>query len=354
MNKIINLVICVCIVSFLCACEGKRDKFLQWDKTFKEIKELQSTPLLKDELILGRPGAFKYIDSSLFIYDDLGDSLFMLIDLKDQNRIYRFGQKGQGGDEFLQPFTFGFLNPDSLLGIYDLFQRKLRVINTKQVKRGKEKYSVLREDSLGSIGLYATCCGNYLGKGFYENNMFSLTGDQMGRKFFFEYPYQNSRERSIPNYVRGMAYQGVLCSNLSLDRFVFAIDEAPIFMLFAVNDSSIVKTYEWIGGYPEYRVEETENSSSAPLSADNISSFINVYATNRYIYLLYSGKTFRKDRTKAFQGSVIYRLTWEGTPVDKLLLDYPSINICVSPDDEMLYSMADKGEIEIVQYILRH
>ena len=85
MNKIINLVICVCIVSFLCACEGKRDKFLQWDKTFKEIKELQSTPLLKDELILGRPGAFKYIDSSLFIYDDLGDSLFMLIDLKDQN-----------------------------------------------------------------------------------------------------------------------------------------------------------------------------------------------------------------------------------------------------------------------------
>ena len=73
MNKIINLVICVCIVSFLCACEGKRDKFLQWDKTFKEIKELQSTPLLKDELILGRPGAFKYIDSGLactilFIY----------------------------------------------------------------------------------------------------------------------------------------------------------------------------------------------------------------------------------------------------------------------------------------------
>ena len=36
----------------------------------------------------------------------------------------------------------------------------------------------------------------------------------------------------------------------------------------------------------------------------------------------------------------------------KLELDYPSKRICVSPDDGTLYSMASKGEIEIVEYRL--
>lgn len=350
--RVVALLVWGYIAFVFCACAGEKDRFARWDKTFTECRELQSVPLLDDELILGRIGAFEYVDSSLFIYDDLADSLFLLIDLKNQNRIYRFGQKGQGADEFLQPFSVCALNADTLLGVYDLFQRKLRVVNTRQVKRGVEKFPVLREDTLGSIGLYATRYGTYLGKGFYEKNMLSLTGDSMGRKYFFEYPYRDDRERDIPNRLRGMAYQGKFCSNQSLDRFVFAISEAPIFMLFAVDESDIIKNYEWIGGYPGYEVEETENSSAAPFSADNITSFVNACATDRYVYLLYSGKTFREAKDKAFQGTVVYRLTWEGVPVDKLLLDYPAAMICVSSDDKILYSMAEKGELEIVQYLL--
>lgn len=350
MNKILLAVVCLCVM--FCSCTSNRKSLEHWDKSFTVTRELVSEPLLGSELILGRPGALEYVDSSLFLYDGLGDSLFILIDLKDGNRVYRFGQKGQGVNEFLQPFAYGCLPSDTLLGVYDLFARKLRVVNPRQLKRGVEEYPVLYKDTLGSIGLYATRFGTYLGKGFYKDNMLSLSGDGMGRKFFFEYPFRDSRERDIPNHLRGMAYQGRLCSNRSLDRFVFAIDECPIFMFFSVTDTSIVKTYEWIGGYPEYRTEETEGSTSAPLSADNVNSFVGAYATDNYVYLLYSGQTFREVREKAFHGSTVYRLTWEGMPVDKLSLDYPTGLICVSPDDKILYSLADKDEVEIVQYVL--
>lgn len=349
-RKVLFASLVLCVV--LCSCTNNRDSLERWDKLFMVTRELVSSSLLDEELILGRPAALEYVDSSLFIYDSLGDSLFMLIDLNDENRVYRFGQKGQGSNEFLLPFAFGSLPSDTLLGVYDLYTRKLRRVNPRQIKKGVEDYSVLYEDSLGSIGLYATRFGTYLGKGFYKENMLSLSGDVMGRKYFFEYPYRDSHERGIPNYLRGMAYQGRLCFNTSLDRFVYAMGECPIFMLFSVNDSGIVKAYEWVGGYPEYKTEETEEATSAPLSADNINTFVGAYATDRYVYLLYSGQTFREVRERTFQGSVVYRLAWDGSPVDKLWLDYPSVMICVSPDNKVLYSLADKGELEIVQYPL--
>ena len=75
---------------------------------------------------------------------------------------------------------------------------------------------------------------------------------------------------------------------------------------------------------------------------------------DKYVYLLYSGKTAREADVRAYEGTVVYRLTWEGHPVDKLELDWPATRICVSPDDSVLYSLANKGETEIVQYLLKN
>ena len=76
---------CVCLLLALCACSGTRMDFDEWDASFESRYSLTSTPLMEQELILGRPFMFKYADSSLFIYDYLGDSLFVLIDLNDHS-----------------------------------------------------------------------------------------------------------------------------------------------------------------------------------------------------------------------------------------------------------------------------
>lgn len=345
---------CACLLLAFCACSGARMDFEKWDASFEHRYSLASTSLMKQELILGRPFMFKYADSSLFVYDYLADSLFVLIDLNDHNRVYRFGQRGQGDNEFVQPTGCCLMPADSVIGIYDYPRKQLRAINLRQVKRGVAEFPVCWRDTLLSVEVYPTAYNNYVGKGFYEHNMLSLTGDAVGRKYFFEYPYRDSREQDIPNRLRGMAYQGSLCVNPSLNRFVFAVGHAPILMLFSVDGSEIKKNYEWIGGYPEYKTEVTEQYSSAPMSADNINSFIDAYATDKYVYLLYSGKTAREADVRAYEGTAVYRLTWEGHPVDKLVLDWPSTRICVSPDDGVLYSMANKGEIEIVKYLLKN
>lgn len=337
----------------LSACTTDRHDMQAFDKSFVKVHDLISTSVLQEELILGRPLGIHYADSSILIYDDLSDTLFILIDLVDDGKVYRFGQRGESENEFLQVFSFCSMDVDSLVGVYDVYRRCLCGINLRQVKREPAKFPIITKDTLNSIVLAATKYGTYLGLGFYENNMLSLSGDEIGRKFFFEYPYQDSREQMIANRLRGMAYQGPLCSNKSLDKFLYAVGSAPIFMLYSVTEDEIKKTYEWIGGYPVYVTEETGEYRSAPMSADNKQSFIAAYATDNYVYLLYSGKSVREANRSAFQGNTIYRLTWKGEPVDKFELDFPATKFCVSDADDTLYALVNKGEVELVQYALK-
>lgn len=350
-----NRFICIfCILTLFVSCTKKSgDNITDWDLSFLKVKKLVSKPCFDGELILGHPFLIQYADSSLLIYDDIGDSLFLLVDLNDNNRVYRFGQRGEGDNEFLQVFAFCNMKSDSIIGVFDAYKHDLREINLSQVKRGQIEFPVVVKDTLSSLKLSPTKYDTYLGLGFYEHNMLSLSGASIGRKFFFDYPYSDSHEQAIPSRLRSMAYQGTLCSNKSLDKFLYAVRSAPVFMLYSVNKDGIEKEYEWIGGYPKYKTEENDKWRSAPMSADTKMAFIMAYATDNYTYLLYSGKSAKDSGLNAFKGNVIYQLSWDGKPVEKFELDYPLENFCVSDNDDFLYALADKGEVELVQYTLK-
>lgn len=193
-----SLVLAFYILIILMSCGQKGvDNIASWDYSFGEVKKLVSAPCLDEELILGRPFLIHYADSSLLIYDDIGDSLFILLDLNDNNKIYRFGKKGEGSDEFLQVFDICNMKSDSVLGVYDAYKHDLREINFGQIKRGNINFPVIFKDTLSSIKLSPTNYGTYLGLGFYENNMLSLTGNVVGRKFFLNIPIKMVMKRKF-------------------------------------------------------------------------------------------------------------------------------------------------------------
>jgi hypothetical protein len=241
---------------------------------------------------------------------------------------------------------------DSLIGVYDVYKRNLVEMNLRQIKQGNIQFPVLMQDSLMSLNICPTQYDTYLGLGFYENNMFSLTGKHIGSRYYYEYPYRDKQEKEVKNRLRGMAYQGTLSSNKSLNRFVFAIGSAPIFSLYSVNKDNIDKSFEFVGGYPEYKTEDTGTTRSAPMSVANKMAFIKAYATEKYVYLLYSGNSYKEVGVKAFNGKIIYQLAWDATPICKFVLDFPIMNFCVSDSDDTIYALMDKEEVELVKYSL--
>lgn len=323
-----------------------------WDLSFGESQKITSVPCMDEELILGSPLLLQYADSSLLIYDHLADSLFLLVDLADNNRIYRFGQRGQGANDFLQVFSFCRTESDSVIGVYDAYRHHLRELNLHQVKKMPAAFPVLAEDTILSFKLFSTKYGDYLGTGFYGKGILSLAQKGQGTRFYFEYPYRDKKEKEITNQLRALAYQGEWCVSPSLDKCLYAVRNAPIIMIFSVTETGVEKKYEWIAGYPEYKPEKNESYSAAPMSADNKLSFISAYVTDKFIYLAYSGKSIREAQTDAFQTNVIYQLSWDGKPVRKLELDFMISKFCVTDDDKCMYAMANKGELELVKYEL--
>ena len=345
------IVVLVVEIFLITACQQQDDVSMQeFDKSFV-VKQLKGRQLFTERLMLGQPFLMHCVDSNLVIYDNIADSLFTMIDLRHEDgRIWSFGRKGQGGNEFLQVFSLARMPSDSLLGIYDCFKHELVQVNLHDIKRGIEEYSLVKKDSLLSTKVYATRFNSFVGMGFYDNNMLTLTDPHGAVAYWGEYPYRDQQERSISNRLRGMAYQGTLCMNPSLDKLVYAVRSAPIFSIYSVDSVKIEETYHFAGGYPEYRPEENENEFSAPVSAHCKQAFLAAYATDSYIYLLYSGKSFADSKLEAFQGNSIYRIKWDGKPDFKFELDYPIKNFCVDDQDKIIYAIAEKGETELLRF----
>ncbi|HZH54366.1 MAG TPA: BF3164 family lipoprotein [Sphingobacteriaceae bacterium] len=71
-------------------------------------------------------------------------------------------------------------------------------------------------------------------------------------------------------------------------------------------------------------------------------AFLNGFVTDKYIYLLYSGKNTKAD--KSFYGEYIYVFDWNGNPVKKLELDKSVLCIAVSQDDKVLYTFDETSQ----------
>lgn len=78
----------------------------KFDASFTKMRKITSANVLNHELILGRPYIIHYADSSVVIYDDINDSIFTLIDLRDNNSVYHFGKEGK---VIMNSFRFFFV-----------------------------------------------------------------------------------------------------------------------------------------------------------------------------------------------------------------------------------------------------
>lgn len=65
-------------------------------------------------------------------------------------------------------------------------------------------------------------------------------------------------------------------------------------------------------------------------------TFRSGFATNKYIYLLYYGKT--DDSKSHIDGDIIFIYDWNGNPINKLKLDRMIQGFAVSKDDEDIYA----------------
>lgn len=343
------------ICLFMCGC--KQNVGNKLDDLFSKVNHLEYSKVLANNHLWGAPTNILYCDSSIFVFDAKSDnSLFHLVDLTelDSVSVYDFGEKGQGGNEFIMPSDFQIV-ADTIIGVYDINKQTLHCINTAEIKNQVYHYPVLVKDTIsGSMKIIPTIFDTFVTLGIYDDCMFKLWGKNIsGVKKYGEFPYRDKDEQQIENRLRGMAYQGCMQANISRDKFIYAAFSAEILYFYRItnNDICLIKKYEF--SYPTYKTQVEGGGISAPMASTNNFTFISVCTSDKYVYALYSGKNFKDEGLNSFTGKSVYVFDWNGNPVMKYELNIAASVIAVDNRDDNLYAFSNMPDPTLLKFELK-
>ena len=96
--------------------------------------------------------------------------------------------------------------------------------------------------------------------------------------------------------------------------------------------------------YPSVQITEVPSSRVA-YTQDNRFGFIDIAVTGDRVYALYSGKTYRVDRGRAFECQTLLVYDWEGNLVKSCLFDTPLVNINFDLEDQNIYGVTVDGTL---------
>jgi sugar lactone lactonase YvrE len=151
---------------------------------------------------------------------------------------------------------------------------------------------------------------------------------------------------SLPNNTWRAAYEGFLYLQPSENKAIIACrytDEVCLFDLKTGQQKSIGGPEHFSPAFKPLK-EKAMDDYSIARTGETRFAFICGAVTERYIYLLYSGKKEKEDNSRFGKDVFIY--DWEGMPAKHFLLDRYASGIAISPDDKDLYiADSETGDI---------
>lgn len=186
------------------------------------------------------------------------------------------------------------------------------------------------------LGKYIVSYGNELAD---DGNMFELS-DSTGKTVVRFGPFPDDG-MPYSHQAKTMAYQGKLIFSAQRSRFAFLMDFGNVFDIYEIGEDGVPASVFSI--HEETPVYEPSNATNGVRFVQIKVHYTDAYASQRYIYALYSGKIIEDDAPDAdrlaMETSTIRVYDWDGNRICDLLADIPLLSICVSADDSYLIGL---------------
>lgn len=355
MNKLLHIVASLVIIIFAISCT--KHKEVTPTSIFSDSTQIEGKVVNVNLYSINKPVRAIMMDSLLIIKDlEANEYNFHIINVNKEKLIKSFGKAGRGPKEIEIPLGFN-INPG-----------KARDINT--YARTKQKLFCFNVDSVLDNDNYEPQLikkfpGNYLTPVLLQNNHFIATGpfekgryrisDKSLENHQFKYDYPDDLDKSdVSRPTKSMVYQGNFVLQPNGNYFAFAAGSCGVIEVFKTESKTIQKIKNHHFYNPIYTVE-SEKDMRAPLNAKkNRNGFADLCATKKYLYVLFSGRTFMEYREKYAYGKDVLVFDWKGSPVKHYKLDKAVRCISVTDNNKTLYAYASLPQPSILKYKLNH
>ena len=320
-------------------------------------KQTESVVILKHQMIdlnedfIGYGGFLAFYQGSI-VGLDMAPSVppfFCITPNSSPHILFRFGNRGQGPDDFLWPSSIQHIN-NQTIGVFDMnlgAYNEFRIPNEHEVLKIDKKIHF--QTRLYQIK--KTAFNQYIGLSF-EKEMFLLS-DSTGTPIstFFEYPYKDEDEHQFAT--RSPAYQGIITTNPSKNKFVYSSFNGDIIHFYNIENNNIKPIVKIENEYPIYRKRD-DNYEGVIFNPNTKIGYITTYATDKFVYAIFSGIKIIEQKSVNFEGEILRIFDWNGVLVKEYILDVPCSYLCVSDDDSKIWAIASNPDITLVSFDLEN
>ena len=286
-------------------------------------------------------------DSSIIIQNLKSDFLLTKLNLKDKS-IINLIPLGNGANEFIHinvsqktsDSTFIFQDMNSA----NLYQANiyLGLINKIFPYKNPKCMEIAKMNN------------DFIATGLFSEGMFAIYNNDTLQNYIYKYPKDNISDDKMA--YKAMAYQGKLLINEEKNSILFSSYKHPYFEIFKIINQDLISIKKSYTGNYKYEIPTDESMFFAHQYEDNTEGYIDAYATNKRIYLLYSGRSIKdidvETHEKASLSNTILVYDWEGCPIIRYNTDIDLKKICVNDAENIIYAIAYDPNPEIVFFKL--
>jgi len=163
-------------------------------------------------------------------------------------------------------------------------------------------------------------------------------------------------EENIPNQVSARAYLGLMEPNPERSKVAITSMYSDRLDIFDINTDNMITAYGPEKFTPIFEIREIEGVGPIAASTPKTKfGFCHLSTTDKYIYVLYSGKVagdYDENPSQVIMGNQVFVYDREGNNITTLELDRELVSIFVDENDSNLYGLESNMNIDIIRYDL--
>jgi hypothetical protein len=298
------------------------------------------------------------MDSLLIIADKKGDTVLNIFNTSGRllTRLIQRG-KSESGIRMAGDIQQDYANHAFL--VYDLFSHKILKLSVPDMLTNAAYqptlYASLTADSVFSYSMDKI----FDGKDFFigesrkgQRRLVTFNKQLQDRHYFLAAPPKVdtslSDKENMSLYSIGVAF------NPERTKMATATYAAGLLNILNITANGLDSVWS-VNMFSPIGLERltTDNGNVLVHTANSLSGYSDICATEKYVYAIFSGKRF-KDPNYTYS-TIIHIMTWDGKKRYKLILDREISRLTVTLDDAILYGVAmnEKEEPEILSFSIK-
>jgi len=303
------------------------------------VRPLSGSTFASDSL-MGWIFDLDVVGNRLVALDAFSEPALHIFDRRSHERTGSFGSKGEGPREFMAPWSL-VQTPGLSSGevrIFDFTLKRLTILDLAEIERGfPGQPETRRLETPSIISLVRTRDGTWLSSGHITNGMIGrLDSDLIFEKAIVGFPPGTPE---LPMLALQQGYQMGLAVHPNEDRVVGATRHGGLLNIYDHSGTLLAEAQGPDRFDPVVLVGRARDGRAVfTMGPESRTGYVDVEATARFIYGLFSGLREDEAPDDRFYGTEIHVFTWDGNLVEILTLPRRAGAIAVDDDDQVIYA----------------